>query len=176
MRLWHAKSSGCIALLFVFLVTGCASQEKEANDAYPTWEGTPLEYMEAVADCLRDAGWEAEVTPRPPSVESDYPASQREAFIRDDRACTKKLGRGPVPPPITRERAESRYEYHVKMRGCLSEHGYETSEPPSKEQFVNTALSGRPPWNPYMDVPADLRQEEWDSLIADCPQDLPLDE
>ncbi|WP_338747859.1 hypothetical protein [Janibacter alittae] len=64
----------------------------------------------------------------------------------------------------------------MKMRGCLSEHGYETSEPPSKEQFVNTALSGRPPWNPYMDVPADLRQEEWDSLIADCPQDLPLDE
>lgn len=133
-----------------------------------------MEYMEALADCLRESGWKTEDSNSPPSVYTDFPESQREAFIRDRRACTDELGHGPIPPPVTRERAEERYEHLVKMRGCLADHGYDTSEPPSKEQFVNASLSGLAPWNPYLDVPPGLKQAEWEALVAECPQNLPL--
>lgn len=181
MRIGRTTSMCGMALVCVFLMAGCSSQQEpempqqhSRSNPGPTWDGTPLEYMQAVADCLRDAGWKAEVSARPPSVESDYPASQKEAFKRDDRACMKKLGWGPVPPPITRERAEERYQHLVTMRGCLAEQGYDTSEPPSEEQFVNASLSGLAPWNPYLDVPASMKQAEWEALIAECPQTLPL--
>jgi hypothetical protein len=127
-------------------------------------EGT---YLERLAACLRTWGWDAEVSEDGESLTYDYAdESNRREFGLNKRACDVVV---PPPPvvPLTDAEIRAVYRHFVKMRVCLADLGYATSEPPTEDEFVRTWATG--PWSPYLDLPGRALERVEDT----CPQSPP---
>lgn len=91
--------------------------------------------------------------------------------------CKKSLidsGRlAPTTPP-TREFFEGLYAYNLTLVECLQAQGYEMSQPPTIETFVDSYMDpeSETAWAPYDDIAAlRLGQSAWDEINRLCPQD-----
>jgi hypothetical protein len=125
------------------------------------------EYLPALAACLREAGFEAEVR-TDGALEYNYGSEdQRPAFEEAQAGCYSSLGVPPAPEPLTEVEIRAQYHSLLSVRSCLMELGYAISEPPSEDVFVETWASGG--WSPYDDI-VNVRQETWDDLNRRCPQ------
>lgn len=134
---------------------------------------TMSQWIERVTGCLQNAGWDV----TPDLAQDGYeigvvPESQKGAFEQSQKDCRAEAGPAPNSGPLTAEYVSALYDHMVKMKACLADHGYATSDPPSKSVYIDDYLSGRAPWHPFAEVPASIPQEEWSALNEDCPQDL----
>lgn len=138
------------------------------DEDYPTFEGDYIEYFYAFAACLERAGFSAEVDPSEPSLEVGYVAEdQVEAYKAADEACLREIGEPQPPDPPSEAEIRAFYDELLETKGCLEDLGYEISEPPSEDAFVESYLTG--PWHPYSDV-GDVSEAEWERLNRECPQ------
>lgn len=142
-----------IASVFVVLVaSACAGPP------------SPEEYLPRLAECLRDAGYDAEMMDDG-SLRYDYGSQDRRAaFMQARDACDRAIGTPAQPEPLSEAEIRARYAYLVDMRVCLMRLGYAISTPPPVDTFVDKWDTG--PWSPYNDVPGSALGE----IEQRCPQ------
>ncbi len=116
--------------------------------------------LRAVAQCLSDRGWDAEVTDG--AIGVDVPADQTESYERDSLECWSEAG---VDTSGTLTDADYRaiYEWYSTIADCLRGAGWGTPERPSYEVFRSTYDSS--PWIPWSEVPP----TDFDRATDACP-------
>jgi hypothetical protein len=104
--------------------------------------------LRAVAQCLSDRGWEAELIDG--AIGVDVPADQAEAYERDSLECWSEAG---VDTSGTLSEADYQaiYDWYSTIAECLRGAGWGTPERPSYEVFRSTYDSS--PWIPWSEVP-----------------------
>jgi hypothetical protein len=125
------------------------------------------EYLPRLAECLREAGWNAHVVNGALSV--DFTPGQESAFRSVRSACVAKLGTPPTPAPYSEAEIRAEYAYEIQLRECLIGLGYAISEPPSAEEFIDSWLQPGQ-WTAYRDLPQGMPPAEWDHANQVCPQ------
>ncbi len=122
--------------------------------------------------CLRQAGWESEVTSGGRGINMDIPPGQEEQVRQAELACEamytpdprilKLAKKGPAP----REILEAYYEYHSGfLSECLARYGYQLKVP-AKEVFIASQSS--------LDADVDFGypENDWEVSVA-CPESPP---
>ncbi|QMW66486.1 hypothetical protein H4N58_00360 [Mumia sp. ZJ1417] len=121
-----------------------------------------------VASCLTEHGWGVRVDYLQDGIAlADLPQDQADQFHADQAACEGRLGPSPVDVPMTPERAGELYDHQVRMRTCIAGFGYDTSKPPSRQEYISDYMSERPPWSPYADLPPEAA---FLTVVRECPQ------
>lgn len=131
------------------------------------FEGEPDEWVALQVDCLRQLGWDAVAHDDGLEVPS-VTAEQREAFMADRDRCHEETGLLPPPELLTEDQIRLVYTHLVGTKACLEAEGYEISEPPSVEQFVEVYYTDT--WHPYGDLTGGMGPGEWERLNDVCPQ------
>ncbi len=185
MKLSLTHRITCVIVALGFTAAGCSEPDGETDvaseptqtsgvlvdvpdDDYPVFEGDFLEYFYALAECLERAGWSAAmVDPDEPSLRlPTVPAEQEEALVQAREDCELEIGVPRVEPP-TESEIRAFYRALLETKACLETEGYDISEPPSEDAFVESYDTG--PWSPYLDIP-DVSETEWERLNRECPQ------
>lgn len=118
--------------------------------------------------CMRDQGFEVEAIPPGDGIDfSNVSPIQHRVAQKTSWACLTGLNL-PEPTEPTDEQLAEHYDYLVEVKECLEAEGYETSDPPSLDTYIETG--GR--WSPYSLVAQDdtIGIEEWNALNVACPQ------
>ncbi len=134
-----------------------------------------------VVECLAEHGIAATATddggieiPTLPGQDAT-PIFELQEGCRDDLVAA---GRISPPSEPTREYFEGSYAYNLSLKTCLEAEGFEISEPPSVETYIDSYLNftGEGSWAPYNDIsPGMLSQAEWEDLNRICPQSYRVD-
>ena len=169
-------------LVLVVVFAGCGG-----GGAANTWRGVPfseltmedfaeiaeenaqtsLEIHEAIAACLREAGFQA--TASADGYDTVVMPAQRDALEEATYRCEQSLIEdGTIPPPeeFTTETKIRNYEWDRAALRCLRQLGYELSDPPSLDVYLDQEV----PWSPF----EELVQQEGPGVLAGverrCPQ------
>ncbi|HZD21987.1 MAG TPA: hypothetical protein VE569_01065 [Acidimicrobiia bacterium] len=131
---------------------------------YVDWyEVTRLEIQ-----CLRDQGFAVEAIPPGDGIDFSYvPDVDHPAAERTLWACQAGLNLPDYVEPTNEQLAEH-YNYLLEVRQCVEAEGYETTEPPLLETYIDTGGL----WSPYDLVANDdtIGIQEWYALNEACPQ------
>ncbi len=144
-------ATGVLGMLLLVLLTGCTQTSTGLPEGLRTLISDKDDLI-AVAECLSDRGWDAELTHGAVGVE--VPADQAEAYEHDSVECWNETGLA-AGGPLSEADYEAIYEWYSTIADCLRGAGFDTPERPSYQDFTSTYGSG--PWIPWSEVPpADL--------------------
>lgn len=140
MGRWLAAS---FVLISTLLLSGC---EESANPSAPSLSLREVEaiqareFFEGLASCMTEKGF-------PSTVQEDGAVmvehgAQGEAWREAEAVCTEELGGWPTSTPLTEQELGQLYDLEVKAYECLVARGLDPLPPSSKEQFVETYLTG----------------------------------
>ena len=160
------------------LLAGCSAgtnptDAPSVSGEQVTTAGGMQEWIAGVVACVQDAGWPtAELNSTGDGISvPDLTAQQREDFRRAHDVCAERAGEAPNSAPLSEDQVRELYAHLVEMVDCIEDRGYEVaSEPPSETVFVETYLSGEPPWSPYVGLDTSMSPSDWDELNRLCPQ------
>lgn len=167
-----------LAAVLAAVSTACSANAPRSPGAAPT-NGAALSQppsMHAPADelarkmvqCMGDKGWDVKVHPDG-GLEANYPNDQAERYIGDNEQCREETGFG-RSSPVTAEQAAKIYDELLRVADCVRALGYDVSEPPSKQAYVEGLMNGRLPWHPYSNVFEDGPNEAARRQLNDkCP-------
>lgn len=124
----------------------------------------PEIYAIAMVGCLREAGWDAVVNESGDgfSVQSVTP-DQHSALESARIACDERVGPAPPPRQLSDGEIRERYQFLLRVRECLIGAGFDVSEPPSEDAFVDSWAAG--PWSPFSEIEMGLER-----ALDECPQ------
>ncbi len=160
-----------LTLITVVGLSGCGSPPN-ANDSEPnprSWESM----MSALVDCLQSDGWVDATYNESTGITVSVPPDQADQYSQDDKACKAKIGFQQVPSStaLSSESLSRLYDKEMETARCLADHGYEPSQAPSRQVFIEQyqARTAEAPWSAYSALP-ELTQEEFLSISRECPQ------
>lgn len=117
-------------------------------------------------NCLADKGYAATIS-ETYLISIDVPEENREgADIALVDCATEILERYPAP---TLDPGET-FDYFVLLAECLRIEGYDISDPPSRDAWIDGYLSSSSVWVPYSQLPRGLPVDEWNRINTVCPQ------
>jgi len=137
----------------------------------PVRRVTRTEFPETVAQCLREAGFDAGTDPDG----SFWFSSTREQEEALALAIYECIATYPLAPeyyqPFTEAQIGDHYDYLVNVAvPCLAGLGYEASAPPTRDRYIET-YNTSDMWNVYAAVAANVADiNEWYDLVAQCPE------
>lgn len=114
---------------------------------------------------MAELGWEVTAHEDGGGVSYEGTVGQVEAMDAAFAACDEAMEYD-TDDYFTEEYLTLSYDDQLQVRQCLQEAGYEISEPPSREVFIEQTMQQRlRVWDPLMDVP----DAEFDTAQARCP-------
>jgi hypothetical protein len=134
------------------------------------------EFPSVYAECLREQGFDAELSPDGGGlIQDSVPPDQHSAHLRAFYRCQVRY---PVHPrfslPLTDGQVRVLYDYFVEsLVGCLEDEGYEVSPAPSFETFLAEWRSPHHAWEPYDSVQI-FDQRRSLEVYERCPQRPPV--
>jgi hypothetical protein len=164
----HLGRLAAVLALGLAVASGCA--QHPAPDAAPTSEtvaefvAITADWSEAYVSCARAHGADARITPAGAIVSPV--AEGRTVRNGLDAGCLEEVGAPPVAPPPSHAFLVGLYELLLEQSECLRQHGYVISEPPARDEWVETYDGDS--WNPLMDV-ADVHGSNMEANGL-CPQ------
>lgn len=127
------------------------------------WSGI---FGEDMVWCLGELGFEATVEDAGVSYRLVYDQTQREVVDAAEEACAAATGWGDADY-FTDEALSVSYDDRVQQAECMRELGYEISEPPSREVFIEQSQQERiAVYEPSLDIP----QSEKEAAQEACPR------
>ncbi len=163
-----AGTAGAASLAPGVAVTDATDLGETESRDYPIFDGTPDEFTVALADCLTTKGWKTVIVESAEGfIGFEIPGltgDQNDEFMAADRACRGEIGVIDSNPDPMAIRAHFRHLLWAK--DCLENLGYEISEPPSVQVFVESLGAA---WSPHDDLSPG--QEGWVAANRACPQD-----
>lgn len=176
---------GLILIGFLVLATACSEDTEGAYDSnvpvaspeHGEYLATALnELTQAIVSCLADHGIAATAT-EDGGVEVDTaPGEDPTPIFELQQECERDLvAAGRIPPPSqpTREYFEGAYAYNLTLKGCLEAEGFEISDPPSLETYIDSYMNpaSEGAWAPYNDISlSGVGSARWEELNRICPQ------
>jgi hypothetical protein len=140
---------------------------------------TAQEWAQTQADCLTAAGVGAHVGSQNGLVLDQVPSAQNEAVQVAAYVCDVSY---PIDPRTQLElpvvRAELQYRYWVRtVAPCVAALGYQLSDPPSLQTWLEQYYGGGKPWDPYVEpfeqASPGNQADVLDELYRECPRDAP---
>ncbi|GEM_PF-2806219 len=130
-----------------------------------------IQVVRAIVECARDQGMPVEPIPPGDGISFDaVPLEQNELATKIVDACEAGLNLPTYEEP-TRDQIARRYEDLLRLKACLEREGYEISDAPTLDSFVDGYGSTRDgSWNPYDDLLFTVPYREWLRLNVACPQ------
>ncbi|MEX2624336.1 MAG: hypothetical protein WD651_11465 [Acidimicrobiia bacterium] len=130
------------------VVAGCSDGAETSQT--PTEEGEFLAYadrIDLVVECVKARGFDA----------SSYEgfgvlthaageAALELAEVAEGECWEEVEARYPAPPPLS---VEDQYLYMLEVADCLEALGFDVPEPPTVDQYVDSAASQSDMWDPY---------------------------
>ena len=138
--------NAALGMAYLLLVAGCVAESGRAvsQDDLKSGERGPGK-LGQMQDCMEAAGWEVEyrggVLYGP-----NLPQQQMSLYDEDDAQCAEGTH---FFDPLTAEDYRRLYPLEVAHHQCLLDHGYDSIDPPSEQQFVDDWLSQSPDRDPY---------------------------
>lgn len=164
------------AVVIALALGGCTKQDENLSNehAYAEFAGSLRIYYTDMAKCMTEQGVPMRVMEtgdgiEPAGRDTDQIANAAQSAFE---TCDGVVGgHPPMPPPPTRGELSEYYELQLGVVDCLRENGFDTTEPPSSEVYVETYLAslgggGSPPWDPYTGLGQDGVME----ALETCPQ------
>jgi hypothetical protein len=148
------------------------------DPSYVSFNGTSAEWLQRIAGCLRDKGWDATIE-WDGGMHASVGPDRQAAFEADKLACWDVFGGPPPYVPPTDAQIRAIYDYWAHdLRDCLIGMGYAIGEPPSKQEFLRTyprteGVVESGPWSPYSELPENLGPHSWREVNETCPQAPP---
>lgn len=164
-------TSICSAILLT--ITGCALPSVEGGESTEirgsAFQGTPSEYMQSLAECMRDRGAQVEVIVQDDgqsviSVPNRGPNTGPD-MLELNGICAAEIGLPPIP--TTEEQIAEAFAGLESQYVCLRDAGWPTTAPPSLQAFSDEALTGVITYNPFELVPP----EQLMGARERCPRD-----
>lgn len=134
----------------------------------PMTEG---ERPEAIAQCLRDAGYDARATADGGVATGGVPTEQQPSLAVASYTCGVQYPfHAELNRPLDDDQIRWLYSYYVgDLRTCLEAEGYTVTSAPSEATFLESYQGrGGEVWTPYNDL-ASVGSAELQSLAAKCP-------
>lgn len=149
--------------LWLVLLAGCSPSTAEPSEeplvsatttpedvaGAPTTTAAAQPHASAMAACLQEHGWDAQVSVRGDAVLTTFPDDEAEGFGTDRAWCATALGvpSGPSGPGLP---DPPDLEAWQAVGTCLEEHGIPADPlPGDAEEVERSWINGRPGWNPY---------------------------
>lgn len=155
-----------IAALVLVTVVGCtrsADQGEVQSSGGTPFAPESVEAARAIANCLRDRGFAAEVATGvdgQPGIDIPVGGQGPQAMEDAFKACQNELTTAGVIEPAPRfspPRLERLYRDYQDAAACLKDLGYDVPEAPSLEVFIETNAAA---WDPFSNVPAARSDQE----------------
>ena len=137
---WVAAS-----VISLFLITGCAANDDPVSDSNGWNTNTQPGRMGKLRECLKAAGWDP-VFDSGVLMGPSLPKEQAPLYEADQARCAEETH---FFDPMTAEDYRRIYPLEVASHQCLLDHGYESTDPPSEQQFIDDWLAGSPDSEPY---------------------------
>ncbi len=116
--------------------------------------------------CLAAKGFAAEAAPGG-GIYMSYPNDQEEAATAARQACLESFpDYDPEPPVPTEADLRALLSALIETKSCLEAQGFEVSDPPTADAFVQNPGM----WHPYMSLPEFMPMETRNKLNEICPQ------
>jgi len=137
----------------------------------PVRRVTRTEFPEVVAECLRDAGFDAGTDPDGSFWFSSAP-EQAESLAIAIYAC---IATYPLAPeyyqPFGEAQVGEHYDYLVNVAvPCLASLGYTSTAPPSREEYIETYNTSSM-WDLYAPIAGAVANiDEWYDVVVQCPE------
>lgn len=143
--------------------SGCSANNESPEPAGPASQSPSVD---DVAACLRDRGWEVEVT-WDDGIQAVYAEEQAEQYRADMEECRLAAGFPKDPPPMTEERAKKFYDKWLGIAECVRDLGFDIDDPPSEQAFVEALVAHDFIWDPITHVPAG----SYERVARECDYD-----
>lgn len=106
-------------------------------DGEKIFQGTAVEYQEALATCLEEHGLDITRNPDDPmNFSIDTGGGSDDLLFEADEECRQEIGQW-TPESLPDELIERLYEHTVWQRECLTDLGYDPPSAPSFEEFAD---------------------------------------
>ena len=158
-----------VLLAYLLACAGCSSNSDRGVDgASHRSEAHATGKLGALQYCLEARGWE--VVYYGGSIESPVlPNEQVPLYHTDREQCVNETG---FDDPYTAEDYHRLYPLEVANHQCLLNHGYDSAEPPSEQQFVDDWLVDSPDRRPYQSVDLVFQGDDYVAATHVCPPPL----
>ncbi len=129
------------------------------------------EWADVMAQCLTEAGFDAESAPDG-GLLSSAPSGQELPYGLASYTCSAQY---PIDPreniALTTDQIRYLYDYYTLVATpCLEDLGFtDLPEPPSQQSYISTYESG-PSWDLYSAVALQADEDEWYEANELCPQ------
>lgn len=145
-----------------------SAELSEATDRLAALDEDMDAWLAGVVRCMHEKGW-GDVDAMSGGYSFDgVPRAQQGALNDDLTACETDAGPAPNEEPLSRAEVAVIYERWVDAKTCLEGLGYEISEPPSRNVFIEDYLhSSGGPWSPFADLPASA---DLGAVKQTCPE------
>ena len=148
MRFGVAISWVTVCVVGLFLLVGCVEVDQVANpndeSAGPYAPGK----IGKMKDCLEAAGWEV-IADGGSLSGPPLPEEQAPLYKADEARCAEETQ---FFDPWTAEDYHRLYPLEIANHQCLLDHGYDSADPPSEQQFVDDWLAESPDNEPYQAI------------------------
>ena len=165
-------SSSLLFVLALVLFAGCASTEssgeyKAEYVALSDLNAERIERIERIVDCLSDQGFPGTEILPDGTTKANLTEEQAEGYDRAARQCLQQECPACGEPPST-ETLTKLYYLQIEAAQCLSDKGFETSDAPSLQTFIESPAESR--WSPHRDsIRAMARSGEMNEILESCP-------
>jgi hypothetical protein len=127
------------------------------------------DYGTNMVRCLSAKGWDVQRT-ADGGFDAKIPVAQTSRYNADREACKARFGYNDELS-VTPEMAGHFYDRLVAAAECLRRLGYDISDPPSRQSYVETLVGGAlPDWTPYYELMELAGPVEFQQAQAACPQ------
>lgn len=180
------------AVLVSSLLAGCSGSPdgtaESAKWSPPAWFATQAQALEelrvGLQSCMDDEGWNVTIDDRGGIVDM-IPRDQMDAISAALDECYDTAGydvSASAIKTLTRDDYISWYQANLDTRDCLVAQGYDISEPPSQDAWVDKMLADTerssttgdvshvPSWDPYDDTFYSQPEAERNRLTKLCPE------
>lgn len=151
---------GAGVLAMCLALSACSMAGDDRERVHPT---SGAHAAQLLRDCLRDEGWDAQISSRDGGVVSEYPTAQEDRYIEDVGECSTAIGMNDVPE-LSPEQYELLYAELIEASRCLAELGFDLPEAPSVTVFIETKAQ----WSPFALLP-EMSIADFDAAVAECP-------
>lgn len=178
IRVSQAPLVATASALLTIVVAGCSPSTTTAPEQPPTtaaaavpenapvYPAEPRPHPSAVAVCLQERGWDAQVSVRGDAVLATIPDDQMREYGADNAWCAAALG-VPIGPATPRALESTDLDAWQEVGACLTSLGIPTDPlPEDTEQVLRSWANGSPTWNPYY---AAGREGHLTHAVETCP-------
>lgn len=146
---WRGWAVGVMAALVLGSLAACTAAPPKSGPSIDDLFASK-DQQRAVADCMREKGWQVEFDERTGAIITQVTDAQNSVYEADTAECDAAAGIDFSQPPNDEELTLI-YDWYSRIATCLEGGGWEVPPRPSFETFADTYETD--PWIPWIEIP-----------------------